>query len=256
MGQLGELLKERRVALGLSLDSASEATRIRAKLLDSLEQGDYDRLPDPGYVRGYVSSYASYLELDPVPLLAMYRAETGTGGRSRDIAPAAEAVKPRGQQHAVPWTAAVAAVVVLALLSLGVWAIVRIVRGPETPPPIPSTGSQSTTSTASESVTASDTTTGPQVTQTPAPVAENVPFTLKVTVAANGASWIRVTVDGLEAYEGSLAGGQSKQFEVTKNTEVRIGKPSLVTVYRDGKVVTVPPGAGIPTLKLTAEPAQ
>jgi len=83
-----------------------------------------------------------------------------------------------------------------------------------------------------------------------------VPFTLKVTVDANGASWIRVTVDGLKAYEGSLAGGQSKQFEVTKNAEVRIGKPSLVTVYRDGDVVTVPPGAGIPTVKLTAEPAQ
>lgn len=254
MGQLGDLLKERRVALGLSLDAASEATRIRAKLLDALEQSDYAKLPDPGYVRGYVSSYASFLELDPAPLLAMYRAETGTGGRSRDIAPAPEAVKPRGQQHAVPWRAAVAAVVVLALVSLGIWAIVRSVRGPEAPPPIPATGSPSATSTASPTVEATEA--APAVTQTPAPVSEAAPFTLKVTVAPNGASWMRITVDGLKAYEGSLAGGQSKEFEVTKEAEVRIGKPSFVTVYRDGTKVPLPTGEGIPTLTLKAEPAQ
>ena len=254
MGQLGDTLKERRVALGMSLLQAEEATRIRAKLLESLEEGEYDRLPNPGYVKGYITSYASFLELDPASLLAMYRAETGTGGRSRDISPAGEAVKPKGQQHAVPLTAAVIAVVVLALLSLGVWALLRAVRGPETPPPIPTAGSVTSTSTATttESVTASS----PAVTQTPPPAAENTPFTLKVKVAQNGASWVVVTVDGLKAYEGSLTGGQSKEFQVTKVAVVKIGKPSYVTVYRDGKEVPIPSGGGIPTMTLKAEPAQ
>ena len=78
--------------------------RIRGKLLAALEDGDYARLPNPGYVRGYVSSYARYLELDPVPLLAMYRAETGAG-RYHDInlvpttCPWPRAV----EQHAMPW---------------------------------------------------------------------------------------------------------------------------------------------------------
>jgi len=239
----------------MTLEQAEESTRIRARLLQALENGEYDRLPNPGYVRGYVSSYASLLELEPAALLAMYLAETGAGGRSRDIAPANEAVKPRGQQHAVPMAAAVVAVVVLALLSLGVWAIVRTVRGPETAPLIPSTGTQTESSTAAGGST-SPTETASSTTKTPPPVAENVPFTLKVQVSSGGASWMRVRVDGLDAYEGSLAGGQSKEFEVTKTAEVRIGKPSNVTVYRDGEKVEVPSGAGIPTLNLKAEPAQ
>lgn len=254
MGQLGDTLRERRTALGMSLLQAEEATRIRAKLLDALENGEYDRLPNPGYVRGYVTSYASFLELDSASLLAMYRAETGAGGRSRDIAPAEEAVKPRGQQHAVPINAAVILVVILAVLAVGVWVVVRAVQGPETPPPIPTTGSQTSTATSSPS----DAATPPSSDEAPAApaVSENKPFALKVAVAADGASWIKVTVDGLKAYEGSLTGGQSKEFQVTKTGVVKIGKPSFVTVYRDGKKVPIPPGGGTPTVTLKAEPAQ
>jgi cytoskeleton protein RodZ len=254
VGQLGDLLKERRMALGISLTQAEESTRIRAKLLEALENGEYDRLPNPGYVKGYVSSYASYLELDSASLLAIYRAETGVGGRSRDISPAEEAVKPRGQQHAVPLTAAIIAVVVLAVLSLGIWAVVRAVRGPETPPPIPSAGSQ--TSTASAGSTGTSSPAVSPTTQTSQPVSPNTPFTLKLAVAKDGASYFRVTVDGLKAYEGSMAGGQSKEFQVTKQAVVRIGKPSYVTVYRDGKKVPIPPGGGTPTMTLKAQPAQ
>ena len=254
MGQLGDTLRERRTALGMSLIQAEEATRIRAKLLEALENGEYDRLPNPGYVRGYVTSYASFLELDSASLLAMYRAETGVGGRSRDIAPAGEAVKPRGQQHAVPRSAAMILVVVLAVLAVGVWVVVRAVQGPEAPPPIPTAGSQVPTSTATQTDTAVSP--NPDQTSSAAPISEERPFALKVSVAADGASWIRVTVDGMKAYEGSLTGGQSKEFQVTKTAVVRIGKPSFVTVYRDGKKVPIPAGAGIPTVTLKAEPTQ
>ena len=114
MGQLGDTLRERRTTLGISLEQAEESTRIRGKLLAALEAGDYARLPNPGYVRGYVSSYAKFLELDPVPLLAMYRSETGAG-RYHDINLVDdEAVAPRGEQHAVPWKAGLIAVLVVA----------------------------------------------------------------------------------------------------------------------------------------------
>lgn len=242
------------MALGVSLLQAEEATKIRAKLLESLENGEYDRLPNPGYVRGYVTSYASFLELDSASLLAMYRAETGVGGRSRDIAPAAEAVKPRGQQHAVPIRTAVILVVVLAVLAVGVWLVVKAVSGPETTPPIPTAGSQVGTSTTSATGTAAPT--EPNNTETAPPVTQNQPFVLKVTVAPDGASWVRVTVDGLSAYEGSLTGGQSKEFQVTKTAVVKIGKPSVVTVYRDGKKVPIPAAGGTSTMTLKAEPTQ
>src|SRR5664279_2591617 len=127
MSQLGDTLKERRSALGVSLEQAEEDTKIRARLLEALEQGDYARLPDPGYVRGYVSSYARYLELDPIPMLAMYRAETGAG-RFHDINLPDETVAPRNEQHAIPWRVGIIAFTIVAVLALGGFLTWRIVK--------------------------------------------------------------------------------------------------------------------------------
>ena len=228
MGQLGETLRERRIALGVSMETAEADTKIRARLLEALEQGDYGKLPNPGYVRGYVSSYARYLELDPVPMLAMYRAETGAG-RYHDInLPDEQAVAPRNQQHAIPWRVAIIAFTIVALLALGSCVAWRIVKGPTKPPPIPNSPSQGT-----------------------APATTAPPFALRVAVGANGASALRVTVDGSQAYAGTLAGGQSKDFQVTKSAVLKIGKPAQVSVTRDGKPVAVPAGSNV-TLTLNA----
>lgn len=252
MSQLGDTLRERRVALGITLEQAEEHTKIRGKLLSALEDGDYGRLPNPGYVRGYISSYARYLELDTVPLLAMYRAETGAG-RYHEVSPQDTAVSPRGEQHAVPWRVGVVVVLVLGLLSLGIWAVLRLRRGPETPPPIPTVPTEETSTTSPS--TEDTESTSPAVDPAEKPAAKYVPFTVKVTVAANGASWVEARVDGKAAYAGSLTGGNSKSFEVTRKAVLKIGRPSVVTVYRDGKKVAIPNSGGTPTLTLTAEPA-
>ena len=132
---LGETLKERRKQLGISLPQAEEQLHIRGRLLEALEEGDYEHLPNPGYVRGYISTYARYLELDPQPLLNMYHAETGHGRFHRIELPE-QAVKPRHEQHALPWRAALAVVAVIALASLAVWGVMTVISGPEGPPPI------------------------------------------------------------------------------------------------------------------------
>jgi cytoskeleton protein RodZ len=253
MSQLGETLRERRVALGITLDQAEEHTKIRGKLLAALEAGDWARLPNPGYVRGYISSYARYLELDTVPLLAMYRAETGAG-RFHEIALPDTQVATRGEQHAVPWRVGVIIVVVLALLSIGIWAILRLQRGPEKTPPIPAT---TTAETSGASPAAEDTAaTSPGADPSTKQPSKYTPFTVKVKVAATGASWVDATVDGKSAYAGSLTGGRSKSFEVTRKAVIKIGRPSVVTVTRDGAKVDIPNDAvGTPTLTLTATPA-
>jgi len=230
MGQLGDTLRERRMSLGIALETAEEATKIRGRLLKALEDGEYDRLPNPGYVRGYVSSYARYLELDPVPLLAMHSAETGAG-RYHEINIAEETpVARRHEQHAVPWRVGVIVFAIVAVLVIAGWVGYRAFRGPTTPPPIPSTtGSSSTSSTPTHQ------------TQTAAR-----PFALKVKVSDTGASAVKVTVDGGVAYNGTLAGGQSKTFQVTDTAVTRIAKPGQVSVTRDGKKVEMP--ASVPAV--------
>ena len=227
MGQLGDTLRDRRMSLGISLETAEADTKIRGRLLAALEAGEYAKLPDPGYVRGYVSSYSRYLELDPVPLLAMYRAETGAG-RYHDINLPDEAVAPRNQQHAIPWRVGIIAFTIVAVLALGGFLTWRIVKGPSKPPPIPNSPAQGT-----------------------APATTAAPFALKVVVNANGASSLKATVDGSQAYNGTLAGGQSKEFQVTKAAVLKIGKPAEVAVTRDGKPISLPSGSNV-TVTLNA----
>jgi cytoskeleton protein RodZ len=229
MGQLGDTLRERRVSLGISLETAEQDTKIRGRLLEAIEGGNYDKLPNPGYVRGYVSSYARYLELDPIPLLAMYRAETGAG-RFHDINVPEEPVATRHEQHAVPWRVGVIAFAIVALLAVAGWVTYRAMRGPVSPPPIPSTSTNESSAPAGQ-------------TQTNA-----APFALKVSVSANGASSLKATIDGSTAYNGTLTGGQSQTFQVSDTAVLKIGKPSRVTVTRDGKKVTVPKN-GVVSLK-------
>jgi cytoskeleton protein RodZ len=241
MGQLGDTLRERRADLGISLEQAEEGTRIRGKLLAALEAGDYARLPNPGYVRGYVSSYAKFLELDPVPLLAMYRSETGAG-RYHDINLVDdEAVAPRGEQHAVPWKAVVIGVAVVAVLAIAVWVGLRLTAKPGTLTPMPAGTATSTPAGGSAA--------GPGASAAPPP------SHVKVSVAAKSASAVTITLDGKPFYKGSLTGGQAKEFDLTNSAVIVIANPSAVTVVQDEAKVKLPTEAPA-TITLKTKPAQ
>jgi hypothetical protein len=61
-----------------------------------------------------------------------------------------------------------------------------------------------------------------------------------------------VTVDGEVVYEGTLAGGQPREWVVADEAVVRVGKPGSLTITRDDDVVEVPMGGGIAEVTLTA----
>jgi hypothetical protein len=64
MFAIGTSLKEARLRRGLDLAAASEATKIRARHLQALEDEQFDVLPGQTYVRGFLKTYADYLDLD------------------------------------------------------------------------------------------------------------------------------------------------------------------------------------------------
>lgn len=66
-------LKAKREARGISLEEAARLTKIDLKYLEALEKGEFDKLPDPIYVKGYIRTYARELGIDAIPLLRYYR---------------------------------------------------------------------------------------------------------------------------------------------------------------------------------------
>jgi cytoskeleton protein RodZ len=61
---IGQQLKELRESKSISLEQVSQATRIRLHYLKAIEAGNYSALPSAAQARGFLRSYAAYLNLD------------------------------------------------------------------------------------------------------------------------------------------------------------------------------------------------
>jgi transcriptional regulator with XRE-family HTH domain len=69
---LGKKLREAREIRELTLEEVSQETRIRAKFLEALEQGDYSIIPSRVQARGFLRNYACYLRLDEEKFLLRF----------------------------------------------------------------------------------------------------------------------------------------------------------------------------------------
>ena len=67
---IGQRLKKERIARFLTLEKASEATRIRIVFLQALEADDYSVMPSAAQGRGFLRNYAEYLELNIDEMIA------------------------------------------------------------------------------------------------------------------------------------------------------------------------------------------
>nr|WP_055108397.1 RodZ domain-containing protein [Paenibacillus ihumii] len=73
MSNLGQQLKEARLARGLSLDDVQDMTKIRKRYLEAIEAGDYKVLPGSFYVRAFIKTYAETVGVDADELLNEHR---------------------------------------------------------------------------------------------------------------------------------------------------------------------------------------
>lgn len=69
----GQRLREGRQAAGKSLAEVSAALHLSESYLKALEADDYERLPEPTFVRGYIRNYARLLSLPGNELANLYQ---------------------------------------------------------------------------------------------------------------------------------------------------------------------------------------
>ncbi len=75
MKTIGGIFKKKREEKKLDLVQVERATKIRVKYLQALENGDYDKLPQSTFTRGFVKNYSEFLGLPVAEMLALYRRE-------------------------------------------------------------------------------------------------------------------------------------------------------------------------------------
>lgn len=64
MQAIGEMFRQRRKELNLSLKDVESATSIRLNHLQSIEEGEMNKIISPIYAQGFVKQYASFVGLD------------------------------------------------------------------------------------------------------------------------------------------------------------------------------------------------
>jgi len=73
MKTIGEVLRSRRKALKKTLRQVYKETKIQEKILQDLENNDFDLLPPETFIKGFIKIYAQNLNLNTEKTLAIFR---------------------------------------------------------------------------------------------------------------------------------------------------------------------------------------
>lgn len=69
---VGEYLRSVRESRGVTLDDASRVTKIGKNYLVAIEEGQFEKLPNAAYIKGFLRLYAGYLSLSGDEVVARY----------------------------------------------------------------------------------------------------------------------------------------------------------------------------------------
>lgn len=64
MDYIGSQLKELRISKGLSIEDIQDATKIRTRYIQAIEEGNLEKLPGKFYEKAFIKSYSDVVNLD------------------------------------------------------------------------------------------------------------------------------------------------------------------------------------------------
>lgn len=236
---IGEKLSQARREKGISIETAEEATKIRARFLEAMESDEFDLLPGRVYAKAFLRLYARYLGLDEGALAAefdlLYKAEQPPPARPHRL---------RRRRSMFNWARYRTFLLVLVVIGLlvafnGVYERIysgsgehgRVVQdtqrtGPTNTKPVemvkdakPVTGGHNGVQPAEE----------PQKQKS-----QGLNLTLTVT---GDRCWTRVVADGVVTFEGELRAGEVRSFSARDSILLRLGNAGAVEVSYNGQNV-------------------
>lgn len=210
----GERLRAAREAKGLSLEDIAAQTRIPRRHLESLEIGDWERLPAPTYTTGFAKSYASAVGLDRTEIYEQLRGEMGG---FRPATTTSEVFEPADPARTMPkWLVFGAIAAVLLLVLVMTWLNERSIQEPD------AAASEDAAPSAAAPVPAAPAPTAPAT----APTAQG-----PVVITANEQVWIQVKDGATTLKAGLLEAGQSFEVPATATAPVlTTGKPEALRI--------------------------
>lgn len=232
---VGEQLRVAREDKGLSLEEVAAQTRIPQRHLESLEVGEWDKLPAPTYTIGFAKSYAAAVGLDRAEIADQLRAEMGGARTSAADSEVFEAADPA---RTMPkWLVLAALAGVLLIVLAMTWLNGRSLEQPADEPAVAVTQQQ----------------------PAPAPQAPpSAPAQVQgpVVLAATEPVWIQVRDQGRTLFEGMLNPGQNFAVPQTASAPLlKAGKPEALRIAVGSAVAPAVGPAGRVVSNVSLRPA-
>jgi cytoskeleton protein RodZ len=123
MESIGEFFRQVRETKGLTVDEVASKTRIRSDFVKALEDGNFAKLPDQVFARGFVRSYARSLGLDEEDAIHRFIQSAGAFYEKQDererlrVRQAEEERKRQANRKAVAVAIGIAVLTLIFLLS-------------------------------------------------------------------------------------------------------------------------------------------
>ncbi|KTD19375.1 helix-turn-helix domain-containing protein [Legionella israelensis] len=114
----GAHLAEARQQKGYSQEYVAGKLHLRVRIIELLELDDYEQMPEPVFVKGYLRAYAKLLEIDPEPILEIYNSHHVTE-KKLDKALWQSKRETNKAEHAIRWFTLFFAVGVV--VAIGLW---------------------------------------------------------------------------------------------------------------------------------------
>lgn len=260
LNSVGAYLRDLRKEKGTTIDEVANQIFIRPALVEAIETGDWESLPEPVFVQGFIRRYADYLGLNgkevanqfeptpvavlPDPVLATSSTVEGVVkqqdkhglkvlSKAEPILRGGASLTP-GSRVQSPWNLMLGIGGVIVLGGLVVWLTTRNTPQPSTA----STAANVEESTEAADPIASET----DATDTEAAEADStideasIPVDDRVTFAVNleEDAWMRITVDGEIAYEGILPEGSEETWTAEETIAINAGNSGGVLFSFNG----------------------
>ncbi len=94
----GHLLVKKREALGMSVQEVADALHITMHYVRALETDAHDKLPGDVFIRGYLRSYASLLQLDPTVIVNVFNEFSSERDNAEEYS-----TRRRSSTRRIPW---------------------------------------------------------------------------------------------------------------------------------------------------------
>ena len=227
MFAIGDSLREARNRRGLSAADVQKGIRIRERYLTALEEERWDMLPGEAYTKGFLRTYAEFLDLDGNLYIDEYNSRIAHRDEEPQLVPASLAAARRTPNGVLR---PLAALLVLGALVAGLaaWRLGGSTRTPTHP------AKQSPADVSTVAAAAAQPPAAKPAAATPAVL------TIATISATRGRCWLLVRTAGPKGrivYEGILEQGKQLLYRLGPNLWVRMGRPSVLDVIAGGHKV-------------------